>query len=170
MFRATQAFLLPKLQRALSTSPTCSCALHCAGRPTSLGPGSSQGCLRTSNNLATVVPELPISATCPQHRSNLLLCLALCRETRYFKTWKRAGQLEDFLLPTAVADATGQRTCPIGDAALCFSDAVLGSETCEELFTPSSPHIRMALAGVEIITNGSGSHHQVGTCMAPLPC
>eukprot|EP00891_Asterochloris_glomerata_P006489 jgi/Astpho2/6489/e_gw1.00096.52.1_t len=83
------------------------------------------------------------------------------RETRYFKTWKRAGQLEDFLLPTAVADATGKRTCPIGDAALCFSDAVLGSETCEELFTPSSPHIRMALAGVEIITNGSGSHHQL---------
>ena len=66
-----------------------------------------------------------------------------------------------------MADATGQRTCPFGDAALCFSDAVLGSETCEELFTPSSPHIRMALAGVEIITNGSGSHHQVGTLTPP---
>ncbi len=35
------------------------------------------------------------------------------------------------------------------------------AETCEELFTPEAPHIQLALAGVEIITNGSGSHHQL---------
>ena len=32
---------------------------------------------------------------------------------------------------------------------------------CEELFTPHSPHIPLALDGVEIISNGSGSHHQL---------
>ena len=31
--------------------------------------------------------------------------------------------------------------------ALCFLDTVLASETCEELFTPHSPHIDLALAG-----------------------
>lgn len=34
----------------------------------------------------------------------------------------------------------------------------LGCETCEELFTPDSPHNHMSLDGVEIITNSSGSH------------
>lgn len=35
------------------------------------------------------------------------------------------------------------------------------AETCEELFTPRAPHIDLALAGVEIVSNGSGSHHQL---------
>jgi hypothetical protein len=35
------------------------------------------------------------------------------------------------------------------------------AETCEELFTPKAPHIDLALAGVEVIANGSGSHHQL---------
>lgn len=46
-------------------------------------------------------------------------------------------------------------------AALCFRDAVLAAETCEELFTPHAPHIGLALAGVEVVSNGSGSHHQL---------
>jgi hypothetical protein len=37
----------------------------------------------------------------------------------------------------------------------------VASETCEELFTPSAPHIGLSLGGVEIIANGSGSHHQL---------
>ena len=37
----------------------------------------------------------------------------------------------------------------------------VASETCEELFTPSSPHTGLSLNGVEIIANGSGSHHQL---------
>ena len=44
---------------------------------------------------------------------------------------------------------------------MCFQDTVLAAETCEELFTPQAPHIGLALAGVEIISNGSGSHHQL---------
>ena len=50
---------------------------------------------------------------------------------------------------------------PLGFAAIATADTVVGSETCEELFTPHSPHIPLALDGVEIISNGSGSHHQL---------
>jgi len=32
---------------------------------------------------------------------------------------------------------------------------------CEELFVPASPHTILCLSGVEIVTNGSGSHHQL---------
>ncbi|EGF75828.1 hypothetical protein BATDEDRAFT_31001 [Batrachochytrium dendrobatidis JAM81] len=38
--------------------------------------------------------------------------------------------------------------------------AVIGTEICEELFTPHSPHVQMSLDGVEIFTNGSASHHE----------
>ena len=44
---------------------------------------------------------------------------------------------------------------------LAFGDCTVASETCEELFTPAAQNIHLALAGVDIITNGSGSHHQV---------
>ena len=37
--------------------------------------------------------------------------------------------------------------------------AQVSFETCEELFTPNAPHILLSLDGVEIIANGSGSHH-----------
>lgn len=40
-------------------------------------------------------------------------------------------------------------------------DTVIGVETCEELFTPDSPHIGMGLDGVEIFTNSSASHHEL---------
>ncbi|KAK9820653.1 hypothetical protein WJX81_008191 [Elliptochloris bilobata] len=83
------------------------------------------------------------------------------RETRYFATWKRPREVEEHGLPPAVRAATGQAACPIGDAALRCEDAVLAAETCEELFTPASPHIALALSGVEIVGNGSGSHHQL---------
>jgi NAD+ synthase (glutamine-hydrolysing) len=32
--------------------------------------------------------------------------------------------------------AAGQSSCPFGDGVLCLADAILASETCEELFTP----------------------------------
>ncbi|PNY08098.1 glutamine-dependent NAD(+) synthetase-like protein, partial [Trifolium pratense] len=34
-------------------------------------------------------------------------------------------------------------------------------EVCEELFTPSPPHAELALNGVEVFMNASGSHHQL---------
>lgn len=83
------------------------------------------------------------------------------REPRYFSTWTRRKTVETFQLPREIRELTGQTTCPIGDAYLQFNDATLSSETCEELFTPAAPHIDLALAGVSIITNGSGSHHQL---------
>lgn len=90
------------------------------------------------------------------------------RETRYFATWKRPRETEEHGLPPVVRAATGQTMCPIGDAALRCEDAVLAAETCEELFTPASPHIALALSGVEIVGNGSGSHHQA--CYSFWPC
>ena len=60
----------------------------------------------------------------------------------------------------------GQRACPFGDAVLAFGDCTVASETCEELFTPAAQNIHLALAGVDIVTNGSGSHHQVQALQA----
>ena len=83
------------------------------------------------------------------------------RETRWFTEWPRARAVEDFALPGMIRAICGQEACPLGFAAIATADTVVGSETCEELFTPHSPHIPLALDGVEIISNGSGSHHQL---------
>ncbi|MEW5302061.1 MAG: hypothetical protein WDW36_004871 [Sanguina aurantia] len=83
------------------------------------------------------------------------------RETRYFGSWKHRGSCEQHHLPAAVRLVTHQSDVQFGDAVLRFDDALLAAETCEELFTPRSPHIDLALGGVEIISNGSGSHHQL---------
>ena len=83
------------------------------------------------------------------------------REPRYFTPWRRTNTVENYHLPDVVRAVHGQETCPFGDAILRFDDTTLGFETCEELFTPDAPHIRLALNGVEIIANGSGSHHQL---------
>lgn len=37
----------------------------------------------------------------------------------------------------------------------------MGCETCEELWVPNNPHVGYGLDGVEIIGNGSGSHHEL---------
>ncbi|XP_023042005.2 glutamine-dependent NAD(+) synthetase isoform X3 [Piliocolobus tephrosceles] len=66
---------------------------------------------------------------------------------------------EEYLLPRMIQDLTKQETAPFGDAVLATWDTCIGSEICEELWTPHSPHIDMGLDGVEIITNASGSHH-----------
>ena len=69
--------------------------------------------------------------------------------------------LQEFPLPAEVFQATGQKTCPFGIAIIEARDTTIASETCEELFTPKNPGIELALNGVEIISNGSGSHHQL---------
>lgn len=83
------------------------------------------------------------------------------REPRWFASWKHARQVVDLKLPDSITRITGQQTAPFGDAALSFRDTMLASETCEELFTPNAANIPLALNGVEIISNGSGSHHEV---------
>lgn len=83
------------------------------------------------------------------------------REMRYFTPWQRPREVEDYYLESIVGNITGQRTVPFGDAVISTRDTCLGLETCEELFTPNGPHIPYSLAGVEIISNSSGSHHEL---------
>jgi NAD+ synthase (glutamine-hydrolysing) len=83
------------------------------------------------------------------------------REMRYFTPWYRTKHVEDHILPQFVAQAVGQRKVTFGDAKIDVLDTAFGFETCEELFTPNSPHIGLALDGVEIFTNSSGSHHEL---------
>lgn len=74
---------------------------------------------------------------------------------------QRSGAFEDHVLPPTVRRVTGQETVPFGVGIIETRDTAVASETCEELFTPRSPHIALSLAGAEIIGNGSGSHHQL---------
>lgn len=83
------------------------------------------------------------------------------REMRHFTPWYRTRHTEDYTLPPFVQELLGQKTVPFGDNKLDVLDTVLGFETCEELFTPDSPHVALALDGVEIFTNSSGSHHEL---------
>lgn len=85
------------------------------------------------------------------------------REGRWFVPWCPSRGVEELPLPPCVQEATadGQRTAPIGFCALEFDDSSASAETCEELFTPCAPHVPLALDGVEIIANGSGSHHEL---------
>jgi NAD+ synthase (glutamine-hydrolysing) len=83
------------------------------------------------------------------------------RENRWFTAWAAHNVIEDYYLPGIIREVTGQETVPIGDCILATYDTAIASETCEELFTPKSPHIDLGLDGVEIFTNGSGSHHQL---------
>ncbi|WPK26608.1 hypothetical protein PUMCH_003966 [Australozyma saopauloensis] len=83
------------------------------------------------------------------------------REMRYFTPWNRPKYHETFYLPREIKNITHQTSVPIGDCVIETMDTKIGAETCEELFTPQSPHIAMALDGVEIFTNSSGSHHEL---------
>ena len=83
------------------------------------------------------------------------------REHRWFVAWERGWTTEPYTLPREITELTGQRQVPIGIAAIATADTLLAAETCEELFVPMSPHIHFGNAGVEIIANGSGSHHEL---------
>eukprot|EP01114_Cavostelium_apophysatum_P006067 TRINITY_DN17279_c0_g1_i1.p1 TRINITY_DN17279_c0_g1~~TRINITY_DN17279_c0_g1_i1.p1 ORF type:complete len:706 (-),score=170.39 TRINITY_DN17279_c0_g1_i1:44-2161(-) len=83
------------------------------------------------------------------------------RESRWFTSWKKQLAIKDYYLPFNIRKITGQTKVPFGDGAIAALDTVVSSETCEELFTPNSHHIALSLNGVEIIGNGSGSHHQL---------
>lgn len=83
------------------------------------------------------------------------------REHRFFTTWKHRHCIQDHVLSPILANATGTTTVPIGDAIIRLSDTSLASEICEELWGPDAAHIEYYLSGVEIVTNGSGSHHSL---------
>lgn len=83
------------------------------------------------------------------------------REPRWFTRWERLGEADDHYLSPSLATATGQQSVPFGDCCIQTLDTRVASETCEELFTPNSPHINLGLGGVEILGNGSGSHFEL---------
>jgi NAD+ synthase (glutamine-hydrolysing) len=67
-------------------------------------------------------------------------------------------------LPALVTEVTQgqQRDCPFGNGIVRSVDGIeVGCESCEELWTPRASHIDLALRGVELIGNGSGSHHEL---------
>jgi|EP00670_Eutreptiella_braarudii_P005946 NAD+ synthase (glutamine-hydrolysing) len=83
------------------------------------------------------------------------------REPRWFTAWDKGYTTEDYYVPRRIREICGQEKVPFGIAAISTNDTCLASETCEELFTPNAPHILFGLNGVEIVANGSGSHHQL---------
>ncbi|KAG7355090.1 NAD+ synthetase [Nitzschia inconspicua] len=92
------------------------------------------------------------------------------REPRYFTAFKGGSKPDSFSIPSWVLDELSSKGCenhpphvPFGNVFLQTFDGVqVGCESCEELWTPKSPHIDMSLqSGVEIIGNGSGSHHNL---------
>lgn len=82
------------------------------------------------------------------------------REMRYFTPWPRKTT-QKFILPKILRDIVGQIDCVIGDAVIDTLSTTFAAETCEELFTPASPHIEMSLNGVSVFTNSSASHHEL---------
>ena len=106
----------------------------------------------------------------PTTRRSLLICPKLSlahdgnyREMRHFSPWKGERIVEDYYLARIAQSLAGQMTCRIGDALISTIDSCMGTETCEELFTPRSPGLGMGLDGCEIISNSSGSHHELNT-------
>jgi NAD+ synthase (glutamine-hydrolysing) len=84
------------------------------------------------------------------------------REKRFFTSWDINKKIiEDHPLSDVLRKVTGQKTVPMGLAVIATEETMLASEICEELWTARSPHINLFLSGVEIVTNGSGSHHEL---------
>lgn len=83
------------------------------------------------------------------------------REMRYFTPWPRR-RVDDYKLPKVIQELPRQqKKTRIGEVIFETNDASFASETCEELWTPLSPHSVYSLAGVEIVLNSSGSHHEL---------
>ncbi|KAK9891538.1 hypothetical protein WA026_015500 [Henosepilachna vigintioctopunctata] len=83
------------------------------------------------------------------------------RESRWFSWWKKIREIEDHYLPRIISNITKQEVVPFGDAVIATRDTCIGFEICEELWNPMSSHIGMALDGVEIICNSSGSYTEL---------
>mmetsp|Transcript_78360 Transcript_78360/g.153838 ORF Transcript_78360/g.153838 Transcript_78360/m.153838 type:complete len:795 (+) Transcript_78360:17-2401(+) len=82
------------------------------------------------------------------------------REKRFFASWDHTDKaLHDHLLSDLLRKITNQTVVPMGIGIIATEETTIASEMCEELWTVRSPHISYFLSGVEIISNGSGSHH-----------
>mgnify|MGYP000848368810 CR=1 FL=1 len=84
------------------------------------------------------------------------------RENRYFKPWNPDNrELYDFKLPECVSKILGQKTAKFGVAIVKCNDTEIATEICEELWVPKNMHVELCLDGAEIISNSSGSHHEL---------
>ncbi|KAI3872053.1 hypothetical protein MKX03_001400 [Papaver bracteatum] len=72
------------------------------------------------------------------------------RESRWFTAWKQRDHLEEFQLPSDVAEALSITSVPFGYGYIQFLDTVVAAEFCEELFAPIPPLAKLALDGVVI--------------------
>lgn len=83
------------------------------------------------------------------------------RESRWFVKWTETFKHYQMELNPQIHFE--QSSVPFGDGILASSDNVrIGFEICEELWSSRSTNIRLAEQGVDIICNGSGSHHILG--------
>lgn len=95
------------------------------------------------------------------------------RESRWFTAYQPPGQHNNnananyndtIVLPKAFQEKFQQHTAPFGIQSLQFlkdHGLTIGCESCEELWTPAATHIQLALQGVDLTGNGSGSHHEL---------
>lgn len=60
-----------------------------------------------------------------------------------------------------ISSVIGQKETLIGNAVIECNDTSIACEICEEIWVPKNLHVDYGLDGVEIITNGSGSHHEL---------
>lgn len=81
------------------------------------------------------------------------------RESRWFRAWDHGMQTVE--LPMSVRAVCGQKECAFGASTILVDDdgVTLGSELCEELWRPGAKHLEHYLQGVDVVSNGSGSHH-----------
>lgn len=86
------------------------------------------------------------------------------REARYFTAWDQPKHWELFQLPQSIQSVRGQTSTIIGDVIMETADSppvAVGIEMCEELFAPDPTNNALALDGVDLICNSSGSHHEL---------
>lgn len=71
--------------------------------------------------------------------------------------------IDKYLLPSFVTKNLPykQTMVPFGVFVIDTPNFCIATEACEELFTTNAPHSKLYLCGVDIITNGSGSHHNL---------
>uniref|UniRef100_A0A914QFA9 Glutamine-dependent NAD(+) synthetase n=1 Tax=Panagrolaimus davidi TaxID=227884 RepID=A0A914QFA9_9BILA len=94
------------------------------------------------------------------HPKNAMCDDDVYRESRYFKSWKHGTKLQMFNVKQHGID---QDDVPFGHGIVETLDGVkIAIEICEEMWAATSPSVLWALNGVDIICNGSASHHVLG--------
>ena len=82
------------------------------------------------------------------------------REGRWFTPWS-STDLYAYQLDDRIRKIAGQSETMFGNALIRCNDTTIAVESCEEMWVPKNPHVDYGLDGAEIITNGSGSHHEL---------